>query len=246
MGVNGKVLVVLLVVALLGVGGALVVSAAPKQAPSGHEVVAGVVTKVAGSEITIRSRSGEVIIVVGGDAWIFVGGKEASLDAIKVEMRLTAAGDRDAAGKLTAKFVMAAPGPTARGQMPASRFAVAEVVSLSGDTLKVKTVRNGEQQVTLTNQTVIEQLQGKDAPRSDLVPGTKVIIRGQRTAAGTFEARRIIILPKDFTPGRNLKQWSRPDAPGSAPKGSTPRPSFPFGPGHPGGPGGRWFNRPGA
>jgi hypothetical protein len=65
------------------------------------------------------------------------------------------------------------------------------VVSLSGDLLKVKT-EDAEVSVTLTDKTKI--LSDKEAvPRTDLVAGAHVDIRGSKLPGGGFAAREVSI-----------------------------------------------------
>lgn len=65
------------------------------------------------------------------------------------------------------------------------------VVSLSGETLKVKT-ENAEIAVTLTDKTKVRS--GKDAvPRARLIAGTHVDVRGSKLPGGGFAAREVVI-----------------------------------------------------
>ena len=65
------------------------------------------------------------------------------------------------------------------------------VVSLSGDTLKVKT-ESAEVAVTLTDRTKV--VSGKEAvPRTKLVAGTHVDVRGSKLPGGGFAAREVVI-----------------------------------------------------
>jgi hypothetical protein len=65
------------------------------------------------------------------------------------------------------------------------------VVSLSGDTLKVKT-ESAEVAVTLTDKTKV--VAGKEAvPRTKLLAGTHVDVRGTKLPGGGFAAREIVI-----------------------------------------------------
>ncbi|MCL5027375.1 MAG: DUF5666 domain-containing protein [Chloroflexi bacterium] len=234
---SGKVLVVLLAVAalVLGIGGDLVLTrgaplVAKVAAATGHEIATGVVSNVSGSEITVKNRQGQTtVIVVDPDAWIFVGGKEAGLDAIKVNTRLSAAGTKGADGKLAAKFVFdgskTVPATTARRPL-AGRLGIGygEVVSLNGNTLTVKQLNGNQQTVTLTDQTIIEQPNGKDLTRDALTPGTKVLVRATRTN-NNLQAQRIIVLPQDFNPGAGRQHWQGQQAP------NNPHPGFRMGPG---------------
>lgn len=240
---SGKIIVIVLAVAalVLGVGAdVMLTSAAPVRAPAkaaasalaaapaGHEIVTGVVTKVAGSEITLHNRQGDVVIVVNSDAWIFVGGKEAGLDAVKTNMWVAAAGIKGADGKVATAFLFARNRPAVRGRGQIfGRIGFGEVVSLNGNTLTVKALNGVQRTVTLTDQTaIVEQSTGNKLTKDALTPGTKVIIRATRGNNNTVQAQRITVLPPNFNPGVHGTQPQ-----GGQQGNNNPRPGFRMGPG---------------
>ncbi len=237
LGTKSWLIAAVAIVALLAVGlGTAVMFSAPAKvlASSGHGIVAGIVTNVSGSTLTVKTRQGKTpTVAVDGNAWVFVDGKETTVADVKTDMSIMAVGTTSGDNLTGAMFVFAhsrrapaAAKPGQNGQMAprlmGRGMVFGTVKSVDGNNVVITNARGTDQTIVLTNDTVIEQQTGKDLAKSDLTAGKKVVAT-VRTNDNNKEAQRIVVLPDNFNLGQRWNGQTKPQGP----RQGGERPGFP-------------------
>ena len=168
------------------------------QAPANPPVrVRGVVEKLDGQMLTVKSRSGESVNVKLADNYLFVGIAKAGLDDITSGKFIgtTSVGERD--GALVALEVHIFPEAmrgTGEGHYdwdlrPSSKMTNANVTSMGKDRVMTVQYKGGEKKVLVPADAAVVSF--APAERSELKPGAQVFVNAQRQPDGSLAAPRV-------------------------------------------------------
>lgn len=154
--------------------------------------VAGTVSKVAGSTVTVRTRDGERTILLTGSTTYRVGAKAGTKDAVVVGARIIARGTLGSDGTLTASSVTVVPATTAG------------TVKEKGPGSITITLRDGSTRVVKVDSSTTLRVAGVSSPTlADVAVGAVVMATGTANADGSLTAALVVVMPagRDGLPG---------------------------------------------
>lgn len=184
------------VLSILITNGTGYASAAPTQPPAkdAGKGVAGVITSVDGTTITVKSPAGSATIATTSSTTFMLNNKSASLSNIVAGLMVRAEGT--VTNKtFTATKVMAESAP--QGNKPPqgkpAKPVIGQVSAVDGTTITVKT-RDGSATIATTSSTTFK-LNDKSATLSDITVGLYLAAEGTQTDK-TFTATKVIASTK--------------------------------------------------
>ncbi|HLX81997.1 MAG TPA: hypothetical protein VKS43_15575 [Burkholderiales bacterium] len=180
---------------------AAVSAVAIAQAPANPPVrVRGVVEKLDGQMLTVKSRSGENVTIKMADNFMVVGIAKAGLDDITSGKFIgtTSVGERD--GALVALEVHIFPEAmrgTGEGHYPwdlrpdskMTNANVANISSMGKDRVMTVQYKGGEKKVLVPADAAVVQFTPAD--KSELKPGAQIFVVAQKQADGSLAAARV-------------------------------------------------------
>src|SRR5882762_7863996 len=182
---------------------AAVSAVAVAQAPANPPVrIRGTVEKIEGTNLTVKTNSGQSVTIKLADNYTVIGIAKASPADLASGKFIgtTTLGERD--GALVAQEVHIFPESmrgTGEGHYdwdlkPESKMTnanVAEIVSVANDRVMTVQYKGGEKKILVTKDTVVVTYAPVD--KSELKPGARVFVVSQKQADGSLTAARVNI-----------------------------------------------------